>query len=188
MSIGDGGVPTDDRGPARIETAYLQLVMKRLWDEEQAAGSAVLRAETLRRLGGADTIVRAHLDDVMAELPGEQRDAAAAALRFLVTSNGRKIALSSEELREFSDAAAGPLEPALDHLERERILRADPLAGARRPPAGARSTTTCSPRRSSSGGGGTSSSSGSRSPSAGSPRPRRGHGGSSAGRGGCPRP
>jgi CHASE2 domain-containing sensor protein len=109
-----------------VETAYLQLVMKRLWDEDVAAGSQRLRLETLRRLGGADTIVRGHLDDVMAELPADQRDAAAAAFRFLVTSSGRKIALSSEELREFSEADASPLEPALKHLERERILRPVP--------------------------------------------------------------
>ena len=62
----------------------------------------------------------------MAELPADQRDAAAAAFRFLVTSSGRKIALSSEELREFSEADAAPLEPALEHLERERILRPVP--------------------------------------------------------------
>jgi CHASE2 domain-containing sensor protein len=127
VSIGDGGAPDlGAGGPARVETAYLQLVMKRLWDEEVAAGSQRLRLETLRRLGGADTIVRGHLDDVMAELTADQRDAAAAAFRFLVTSSGRKIALSSEELREFSEVDAAPLEPALRHLERERILRPVP--------------------------------------------------------------
>jgi CHASE2 domain-containing sensor protein len=127
VTIGDGGAPeVGATGPARVETAYLQLVMKRLWDEEVAAGSQRLRLETLRRLGGADTIVRGHLDDVMAELPPDQLDAAAAAFRFLVTSGGRKIALSSEELQEFSEAAAAPLEPALEHLERERILRPIP--------------------------------------------------------------
>jgi CHASE2 domain-containing sensor protein len=127
VAIGDrGGPEVEAAGPARVETAYLQLVMKRLWDEEVAAGSRRLRLETLERLGGADTIVRGHLDDVLAKLPDDQRDAAAAAFRFLVTSSGRKIALSSEELRDFSDADAAALEPALGHLERERILRPIP--------------------------------------------------------------
>jgi CHASE2 domain-containing sensor protein len=127
VTIGDGGAPdVGATGPARVETAYLQLVMKRLWDEEVAAESRRLRLETLRRLGGASTIVRAHLDDVLSELPADQRDAAASAFRFLVTSGGRKIALSAEELSEFSEAAAAPLEPALEHLERKRILRAIP--------------------------------------------------------------
>jgi CHASE2 domain-containing sensor protein len=127
VTIGEGG--TSDvgaTGRTRVETAYLQLVMKRLWDEELAAGSRRLRLETLRRLGGADTIVRAHLDDAMAKLPAEQRDAAAAAFRFLLTSSGRKIALSTGELRELSEAAAAPLEAALKHLERQRILRPVP--------------------------------------------------------------
>jgi CHASE2 domain-containing sensor protein len=124
VTIGDGGAPgVGGSGPARVETAYLQLVMKRIWDEEFAAGSRRLRLETLRRLGGADTLVRAHLDDAMAKLSAEQRDAAAAAFRFLVTSGGRKIALSSGELHEFSEAAATPLEQALEHLEEQRILR-----------------------------------------------------------------
>ena len=127
VNIGDGGAPdVETAGPARVETAYLQLVMKRLWDEEVAAGSHRLRLETLEHLGGADTIVHGHLDDVLAKLPEDQRDAAAAAFRFLVTSSGRKIALSSEELREFSDADAAALEPALEHLERERIVRPVP--------------------------------------------------------------
>ena len=123
---GDGGATVGTAGRAGVETAYLQLVMKRLWDEEVAAGSQRLRLETLRHLGGADTIVQGHLDDVMAKLPDDQRDAAAAAFRFLVTSGGRKIALSSQELGEFSDASPATLEPALEHLERERILRPIP--------------------------------------------------------------
>jgi CHASE2 domain-containing sensor protein len=127
VTIGDSGAPdVAATGSGRVETAYLQLVMKRLWDEEVAAGSRRLRLETLRRLGGADTIVRAHLDDAMANLSAEQRDTAAAAFRFLVTSGGRKIALSSEELREFSEVAAASLEQTLEHLEHERILRPIP--------------------------------------------------------------
>jgi len=127
VTIGDrAGPDVEPAGPERVETAYLQLVMKRLWDEERAGGSNRLRVETLERLGGADTIVRGHLDDVLARLTSDQRDAAAAGFRFLVTSSGRKIALSSEELREFSDADAAALEPALEQLERERILRPVP--------------------------------------------------------------
>jgi CHASE2 domain-containing sensor protein len=128
VTIGDGETPDGGAadGPTRVETAYLQLVMKRLWDEETAEGSGRLRLETLRRLGGADTIVHGHLDDVMTKLSDDQRDAAATAFRFLVTSSGRKIALSSAELREFSDADSAALDPALEHLERERILRPIP--------------------------------------------------------------
>jgi CHASE2 domain-containing sensor protein len=129
VSIGNGGTPAlPATARAQIETAYLQLVMKRLWDEEVASGSSCLRLETLQRLGGADTIVGAHLDDAMAILPTDQRDAAAAAFRFFVTSSGRKIALSSAELRAFSGAPDMALESALEQLEQARILRPVPLA------------------------------------------------------------
>ena len=126
LRIGEDVAPDVSGGVVRVETAYLQLVMKRLWDEELAAGSERLRRETLRRLGGAGTIVRAHLDDAMAGLTPEQRDVAAQAFRFLVTSGGRKIALSGKELAEFTDAPGEPLETALTQLERARILRAVP--------------------------------------------------------------
>ena len=155
VTIGDGGAAhVDETGPARVETAYLQLVMKRLWDEEIAAGSQRLRLETLRRLGGADTIVRGHLDDVMDKLPADQRDAAAEAFRFLVTSGGRKIALSSEELREFSDVAAARWNP------RSSTSSASASCGRSRPRSRAaspatRSTTTSSHPRSSTGAGAT---------------------------------
>ncbi len=129
VTIGDdGGREVSAAGPSPVETAYLQLVMKRLWDEEVATESRQLRVQTLRRLGGADTIVRSHLDDVLAGLPGDQQDSTAAAFRYLVTSSGRKIALSTDELREFSDTPTRSLEPALEHLERERILRPVPSA------------------------------------------------------------
>jgi CHASE2 domain-containing sensor protein len=127
VTIGDdGGREVSSAGPSPVETAYLQLVMKRLWDEEVATESRQLRVQTLRRLGGADTIVGSHLDDVLAGLPGDQQDSTAAAFRYLVTSSGRKIALSTDELREFSDTPTRSLEPALEHLERERILRPVP--------------------------------------------------------------
>ena len=38
----------------RVETAFLQLVMRRLWDEDvEAAGGTTIRLATLQRLGGA---------------------------------------------------------------------------------------------------------------------------------------
>ena len=122
----DAGTEPGGAAVNRVETAYLQLVMQRLWDEEVDAGSTVLRLGTLERLGGAGQIVHAHLDDVMERLPADQADAAASAFRFLLTSAGRKIALSTDELSDFSDADETVLEPALERLERARILRSVP--------------------------------------------------------------
>jgi len=63
------GIGRTDTGPtlaeARIEAPYLQLVMTRLWREERRIDSGALRLETLERLGGAQRIVRTHLDKVM---------------------------------------------------------------------------------------------------------------------------
>ena len=68
-------VAVEGRSPdrSRIEAPYLQLVLERIWESERAAGSAVLRLETLRALGGAGTIVRDHLDLAIAALGAETR-------------------------------------------------------------------------------------------------------------------
>ena len=55
------GIAPDESSSGRIEAAYLQLVLERIWDEERADGSDRLRAETLVALGGAQSIVQAHL-------------------------------------------------------------------------------------------------------------------------------
>src|SRR5881227_1106620 len=55
----------DGSAADQVETPYLSLVMERLWRAEQAAGSRVLRQATLSALGGAEQIVRDHLDDAL---------------------------------------------------------------------------------------------------------------------------
>jgi hypothetical protein len=59
-----GGVGQADKSDetAQIETPFLQLVLTRLWEEEMKAGSRILRLETLGRLGGAEKIVRTHVE------------------------------------------------------------------------------------------------------------------------------
>ena len=42
------------RSATGIETSQLQLTLHHLWDSERAAGSSVLRVETLDRLGGIE--------------------------------------------------------------------------------------------------------------------------------------
>jgi hypothetical protein len=76
----------------RIETPYLQLVMTRLWDQEISRGSRTLRLETLNRLGGAERIVRTHLDGVMEALSQSEQRTAANIFQYLVTTSGSKIA------------------------------------------------------------------------------------------------
>ena len=67
---GRGGVATDE---TRIEAPYLQLVLERLWEVERESGSTVLRLATLQELGGAESIVRVHLDRALKRLQPESR-------------------------------------------------------------------------------------------------------------------
>lgn len=128
----DGHGPSDARPTGeeadQIETTYLQLVMKRLWDEETGAGSRVLRLETLERLGGAQTIIGTHLDRSMAALAPEQQSAAASIFRFLVTSAGTKIALTARDLSELSGTQESEVDPVLRRLSAGDLHILRPIA------------------------------------------------------------
>ena len=123
------GLTTDDMSAGRIEAAYLQLVLERIWEEERARGSNRLRAETLIALGGAESIVRAHLRRAVEELTSEERDVAADVFRFLVTPSGTKIAHGVGDLAEYASVDEKQLLPVLSALGRERIVRTVDGAG-----------------------------------------------------------
>lgn len=109
----------------RIETPFLQLVMTRLWDEELRSGSHVLRLETLDRLGGAERIVRTHLDTTLGGLPAMERQAAAGMFHYLVTPSGAKIAHTARDLAEYTRTNEKQLIPVLEKMSASgiRILR-----------------------------------------------------------------
>jgi hypothetical protein len=107
----------------RVEAPYLQLVMERIWQAERAAGSSVLRLSTLRNLGGAEQIVRDHLDDAVETLSPDQKDVAAEIFDHLVTPSGTKIAHDPADLARYARVDERELEPVLSTLARERILR-----------------------------------------------------------------
>jgi WD40 repeat protein len=122
---GRGGVD-ETTASAGIEAPYLQLVMERLWEAETAAGSDLLRLETLDRLGGADQIVRDHLDRALMALAPEQRDVAAAVFNHLVTPSGAKIAHDASDLAGYVGVPTPEVEPVLSSLAAQRILRSVP--------------------------------------------------------------
>ena len=116
----------DGANESRIETPYLQLVMTRLWDEEaQASPTPFLRLATLERLGGAERIVRTHLDTTMNTLPPDEQDASARIFRYLVTPSGTKIAHAASDLAEYAQIPPSFLDPILEKLSSTgvRILR-----------------------------------------------------------------
>ena len=117
-------------GPARDEVAapYLQLVMKRLWDAEASKSSGRLCPETLEELGGAQTIVRTHVDRALGSLTDHDREAAVDILHHLVTPSGTKIALAASDLAEYTSHSADETGALLERLASSgiRILRPVP--------------------------------------------------------------
>lgn len=123
------GVAGTEATRGRIEAAYLQLVLERIWTEERTADSSNLRAETLARLGGAEAIVRANLRRAVEELSSEERDLAADIFRHLVTPSGAKVAHSAGDLAEYASVDEVQVLPVLTTLGRERIVRTVDGAG-----------------------------------------------------------
>ncbi|HEX8173803.1 MAG TPA: WD40 repeat domain-containing protein [Pyrinomonadaceae bacterium] len=114
-----------EKGAERIETPFLQMVLTRLWYEERNEDSRVMRLETLNRLGGAERIIRTHLDKVMEKLSDSERDVAAQLFRFLVTPSGSKIAHTTNDLISYAEMPPESVEPVLKLLSSPdvRILR-----------------------------------------------------------------
>ena len=110
-------------GNGRVETPYLQLVMQRLWEAEQASGSRQLRLATFRELGGAEQIVRDHLERSLDELGPTDKDLAAGIFDHLVTPSGTKVAHTASDLARYSGTDEATLVPVLGVLADERILR-----------------------------------------------------------------
>ncbi len=124
--VGESGRGAVERaGGDEIETPYLQLVMTRLWDETMRADSHTLRLETLERLGGAEKIVRTHLDTTMGALPENEQHVAANIFNFLVTPSGTKIAHTAHDLANYAHAPQNEIAATLEKLSSGdvRILR-----------------------------------------------------------------
>jgi len=110
------------RDRSRVEAPYLQLVLERIWDAENAMGSDRLRLRTLRGLGGARTIVRDHLEHALAALTPTEQEVAARMFGQLVTPSGTKIAHRAPDLAEYADVPEGVLRGVLATLTHDRIV------------------------------------------------------------------
>jgi len=112
-----------------IETPFLQLVLTRLWNEEiNKNRSRVLRLKTLERLGGADKIVRAYLDDKLAELKDAEREVCSRLFDRLVTRSGTKVALLYSDLVGYAGDLAEVVDSVLEILGQSRIIRTVPAS------------------------------------------------------------
>jgi WD40 repeat protein len=106
----------------RVEAPYLQLVLESIWSAEREAGSWLLRAETLERLGGAAAIVREQFHGALDALDPAEQDVAAQMLEHLVTPTGMKIAHRAADLAEYAGVEESALRRVLDRLSRDRIV------------------------------------------------------------------
>jgi hypothetical protein len=125
------------RPQSHIEPPFLQLVMERLWEATTAAGARALTIRTLDDLGGAQKIVRRHVEEAMLALEGPRRDAAASLFRFLITSSKTKIAQRASDLAAWTDLPEADVIDVLQQLAgtgSARILRPLPPAPGERSP------------------------------------------------------
>jgi WD40 repeat protein len=127
VTQGGTGIVAEGTGEERIEAAYLQLVLERLWRAERERGSHTLRLATLRELGGAAAIVREHLHGALDGLTPAERRAAASMFEYLVTPTGGKIAQRVEDLANYAGTTRAEVEAPLGELEAARILRRVPV-------------------------------------------------------------
>jgi uncharacterized protein YjiK len=107
----------------RIETPFLQMVLTRLWEEEIRIGSRNLRLETLHRLGGAERIVRTHLDAVMNQLTAPEQEVCSSFFDRMVTPSGTKIAQNADDLVTYAARPAERVMAVLKKLADARVLR-----------------------------------------------------------------
>jgi hypothetical protein len=129
---GDGDAPERFHG---VEASYLQLVMQRLWDHEMGAddgagdgdGPRLLRLQTLDTLGGAQKIVREHLQVALGDLSRAETDTAVDVLQYLVTPDGTKITQGLSTLAKWSDHPTTEVAALLAKLQGDaRIIRLVP--------------------------------------------------------------
>jgi WD40 repeat protein len=116
-----------------IEAPFLQLVMDRLWEREferasqaQSNGDGLPRTlskRTLEELGGAEKIVRDHLDRALAGLSPRERQTANDIFSRLVTPSGVKIAHTASDLAEMTKQPERAVEEVLKKLDANRIVR-----------------------------------------------------------------
>src|SRR5262249_4041585 len=90
-----------------------------------------LRLETLEALGGAEQIVRTHLDSALRALPPDDREVAAAVFRYLVTPSGTKVAHTPADLAEYAALPESRVSEVLGRLSAGDVRIARPVGEGR---------------------------------------------------------
>lgn len=106
----------------RIETPYLQLALKRLWQQEWQQRSPELRRKTLDELRGAGGIAESHFKDTMKALPEDEQRLCAVIFDRMVTPSGMKIALPAADLAAMTGEDQDQVSGVLGKLAAGRSL------------------------------------------------------------------
>ncbi len=116
----------------RIELAYLQLALDKIWEAEGGASATALRTRTLtERLKGVSEIARRHVEEVLGELKEEDQAVCATVFDRLVTPSGGKIAYATADLATVAKVPPDRMDAVLSPLAsgKSRILRAVTMPG-----------------------------------------------------------
>ncbi len=127
LDLGVGGRGGVEHRSDAIEAAYLQLVLKSVWEAELRNGSSKMTTNTFEKLGGVAGIVRKHVDDIMEKFNRGEQVTAAAAFRYLVTPSGMKVPYSSWDLSQMAHKDAEQIDDVLARLASERVRLVRPL-------------------------------------------------------------
>ena len=118
----------------RVELAYLQLALERIWEAEGGAEAKALRTSTLtERLKGIGEISRRHVEDVLGKLPEADQELCATVFDRLVTPSGGKILYATADLAVVAKVAPKRMDDVLAPLAsgKNRLLRAVELPAAK---------------------------------------------------------
>jgi hypothetical protein len=109
-----------DIGTVKIAPPQVQIVCSRLFEE---CSDKNIDMELYSRLGEAKEILRSYLSDELGNL-GKDKDAAKQILKAMVTSEGTKDVLNSNEISKRANIKRDKVETILFHLrDRSRLLR-----------------------------------------------------------------
>lgn len=95
-----------DSNADQIETPYLQLVLQRLWKDENTQTTHQLTLDTLvnkDKLGGVQRIVETHLEDIMKQFGPSDQQLISEFIHFTVTRSGAKIPSDAEGLADWAE-------------------------------------------------------------------------------------
>ena len=109
-----------------VETAFVQLLLERLWQDTVAAGARALTVSRLDALG-RERIVEQHVAAALARLSKRERTTASACFRFLVTGSSPCVPQRAADLAEWTRRPPAQVAALLERLctgEGGRLLRA----------------------------------------------------------------